>query len=227
MTRTNPESLTRALGRRIAQVGLAGALAAAPLALAVPAHAETDWDALAQCESGGNWSTDTGNGFSGGLQFTPSTWKAFGGSGSPENASRGEQIQVAEKVKAEQGMSAWPTCSTKTGQTSSSANSGSSGSKSSTSSTSSTSSRSSGDSESSDAASTPTSTQEVAPRTAPPRKPSAAASAPTGSHTVAPGETLSTIAERSDVAGGAQAIAERNGLADPDRIMPGQQLVLS
>ncbi|WP_175401518.1 transglycosylase family protein, partial [Mycobacterium malmoense] len=52
-----------------------------------------NWDAIAQCESGGNWSINTGNGFSGGLQFTPSTWHANGGSGSPQNASREEQIR--------------------------------------------------------------------------------------------------------------------------------------
>jgi len=73
------------------------------------------WDALAQCESSGNWDTNTGNGFSGGLQFTPSTWAAFGGSGSPENASKAEQIAVAEKVQATQGWGAWPACSAKLG----------------------------------------------------------------------------------------------------------------
>jgi LysM repeat protein len=97
--------------------------------LAAPAaHAETDWDALARCESGGDWTINTGNGFSGGLQFTPSTWSAFGGSGNAEDASRSEQIAVAERVKAAQGMNAWPTCSRSTGQTDDSPNSGSSGS---------------------------------------------------------------------------------------------------
>jgi nucleoid-associated protein YgaU len=73
------------------------------------------WDALAECESGGDWSINTGNGFSGGLQFTPSTWAAFGGSGSPQNASKAEQIAVAEKVQATQGWGAWPACSAKLG----------------------------------------------------------------------------------------------------------------
>lgn len=79
----------------------------------MPANAasEATWDALAQCESGGNWGTSTGNGFSGGLQFTPSTWAAFGGSGSPQSASKGEQIRVAENVLAGQGWGAWPACS--------------------------------------------------------------------------------------------------------------------
>ncbi|MDQ1057262.1 nucleoid-associated protein YgaU [Arthrobacter globiformis] len=73
------------------------------------------WDALAQCESGGNWATNTGNGFSGGLQFTPQTWAAFGGTGSPQSASRAQQIAVAEKVQASQGWGAWPACSAKLG----------------------------------------------------------------------------------------------------------------
>ncbi|MDF2977226.1 MAG: Transglycosylase domain protein, partial [Actinomycetospora sp.] len=129
MARNTELSLARVLGRRAAQVVLVGAMAATPLALSTGiASADTDWDELAQCESGGDWSINTGNGFGGGLQFTDSTWKAFGGSGNPEDAGREEQIQVAERVKAEQGMNAWPTCSKKTGNTDSSANSGDSGS---------------------------------------------------------------------------------------------------
>jgi uncharacterized protein YabE (DUF348 family) len=73
------------------------------------------WDRLAQCESGGNWSINTGNGFYGGLQFTKSTWRAYGGSGSPQNASRNEQIRVAKKVQAGQGWGAWPGCTSKLG----------------------------------------------------------------------------------------------------------------
>ncbi|WP_304442451.1 transglycosylase family protein, partial [Mycobacterium sp. E3298] len=69
-----------------------------------------NWDAIAQCESGGNWGISTGNGFSGGLQFTPSTWRANGGSGSPAGASREEQIRVAENVLHSQGIGAWPVC---------------------------------------------------------------------------------------------------------------------
>jgi LysM repeat protein len=73
------------------------------------------WDRLAQCESGGNWSTNTGNGFYGGLQFTQSSWRAAGGSGSPQNASRSEQIRVASHLQKMQGWGAWPTCSRKVG----------------------------------------------------------------------------------------------------------------
>ncbi len=77
-----------------------------------PAHKtySVNWDAIAQCESGGNWEISTGNGFSGGLQFTSSTWHANGGSGSPANASREEQIRVAENVLHAQGIGAWPVC---------------------------------------------------------------------------------------------------------------------
>jgi resuscitation-promoting factor RpfE len=69
-----------------------------------------NWDAIAACESGGNWSISTGNGYSGGLQFTPSTWRANGGSGSPNGASREEQIRVGENVLHTQGIGAWPVC---------------------------------------------------------------------------------------------------------------------
>ncbi len=69
-----------------------------------------DWDAIAQCESGGNWAINTGNGYYGGLQFTPGTWHANGGAGSAANASREEQIRVAENVLANQGIGAWPVC---------------------------------------------------------------------------------------------------------------------
>jgi hypothetical protein len=69
-----------------------------------------NWDAIAACESGGNWGISTGNGYSGGLQFTSSTWRANGGSGSANGASRDEQIRVAENVLHSQGIGAWPVC---------------------------------------------------------------------------------------------------------------------
>lgn len=73
------------------------------------------WDALAECESGGDWSADTGNGYAGGLQHSPSTWTSHGGEGSPADASREEQIAVAERVQASQGWGAWPACSAELG----------------------------------------------------------------------------------------------------------------
>jgi LysM repeat protein len=73
------------------------------------------WASLAQCESGGNWSIDTGNGYYGGLQFSLSTWQGYGGSGMPHEASASEQIAVAERVQASQGWGAWPACSAELG----------------------------------------------------------------------------------------------------------------
>src|SRR5215207_3320673 len=106
----------RTAARRGATVA---AISAAGLALSVTAANATTststWDALAQCESGGNWATNTGNGFSGGLQFSPSTWAAYGGTGSASDASREQQIAVAERVQASQGWGAWPSCSAKLG----------------------------------------------------------------------------------------------------------------
>ncbi len=72
-----------------------------------------NWDAIAACESGGNWSTSTGNGFSGGLQFSQGTWDAYGGaqySSTAAGASRSQQIAVAQRVLAGQGIGAWPVC---------------------------------------------------------------------------------------------------------------------
>lgn len=73
------------------------------------------WDRLAQCESGGNWAINTGNGYYGGLQFSLSSWQAVGGSGLPSDASREEQIMRAEQLRAAQGWGAWPACSAKLG----------------------------------------------------------------------------------------------------------------
>ena len=73
------------------------------------------WDALAQCEAGGNWSISTGNGYYGGLQSSASSWRAVGGSGLPHENSRETQIQMGERLKAAQGWGAWPSCSAKLG----------------------------------------------------------------------------------------------------------------
>ena len=101
--------------RTIARVAIAGIALGAPVAIAATPASATDWDAIAKCESGGNWSTNTGNGFYGGLQFTHSTWRAHGGTGMAHQASRAQQIAVAERVLANQGWKAWPSCSRKLG----------------------------------------------------------------------------------------------------------------
>ncbi len=89
---------------------------AAPAQAATPVPASSDgvnWSAIAACESGGDWSTDTGNGFYGGLQFTEQTWLAYGGgqyASSANLASPAQQIAVAQRVLAGQGIGAWPVC---------------------------------------------------------------------------------------------------------------------
>ncbi|WP_078656786.1 transglycosylase family protein [Kitasatospora aureofaciens] len=117
---------TTAIGKRnrLRMAVVAGAaVAALPVAGLVTATSasaapSSTWDSVAQCESGGNWSISTGNGFHGGLQFTPSTWAAYGGTAyAPQanQATRAQQIAVAEKVLASQGPGAWPVCSKKAG----------------------------------------------------------------------------------------------------------------
>lgn len=87
-------------------------------ALAVPSANAADlstWEKLAQCESGGNWSINTGNGFYGGLQFTQQSWNGVGMSGSPHTASKEMQIEAGERLLAVQGWGAWPACTAKYG----------------------------------------------------------------------------------------------------------------
>ncbi|MBV8964833.1 MAG: transglycosylase family protein [Mycobacteriaceae bacterium] len=100
------------INRTITMAAITGALIGAPLMFSMAtAHADTvNWDAIAQCESGGNWAANTGNGAYGGLQIKPATWAANGGVGSPATASRAEQIQVAQNVLRTQGLGAWPKC---------------------------------------------------------------------------------------------------------------------
>ena len=96
-------------------------VAAAPVAAPVPRTApsgDSVWDALAQCESGGNWSINTGNGYYGGLQFSYGTWHDYGGgefAEYPHQATREQQIVVAERLRAERGYAPWPACRTKLG----------------------------------------------------------------------------------------------------------------
>lgn len=105
--------LTRGLW--LTAVTCALALASMTHSLATANADSVNWDAIAQCESGGNWSTNTGNGYYGGLQFKPTTWASNGGVGNPATASRAEQIRVAENVLRTQGVKAWPTCGSRAG----------------------------------------------------------------------------------------------------------------
>jgi resuscitation-promoting factor RpfA len=113
--------------RRIAATTVSlGAAVTAPVLTAGSAQAATDetWNRLAQCESGGDWHIDTGNGYYGGLQFSDSTWDAYGGeqfASTADEATREQQIQIAEKVLDGQGWGAWPACSSELGLDSSDA----------------------------------------------------------------------------------------------------------
>jgi len=100
----------------VAKIAFTGAvIGSGSLALAGHAGAATDgeWDKVASCESGGNWAINTGNGYQGGLQFTPGTWASHGGgqyAPAANMATKEEQIAVAERVLATQGKGAWPVC---------------------------------------------------------------------------------------------------------------------
>ncbi|MGW2253703.1 transglycosylase family protein [Kitasatospora sp. NPDC001660] len=115
-TTRNRVRLAVVAGAAVAALPVAG-LVTATSASAAPV---STWDAVAQCESGGNWAINTGNGFYGGLQFTSSTWAAYGGTAyaaQANQATKAQQIAVAEKVLASQGPGAWPVCSVKAGLT--------------------------------------------------------------------------------------------------------------
>ncbi|NUR08923.1 MAG: transglycosylase family protein [Nocardioidaceae bacterium] len=95
-------------------------LALLPILASGPADAATlrTWNRLAQCESGGRWHINTGNGYYGGLQFSHATWIGFGGGRYARNAHRAtkyQQIRIAERVKRVQGWRAWPVCSRRIG----------------------------------------------------------------------------------------------------------------
>ncbi|MCW2662310.1 MAG: Resuscitation-promoting factor RpfC [Mycobacterium sp.] len=92
---------------------LAASLSSSGVADAAPVA--PNWDAVAQCESGGNWQANTGNGEYGGLQFKPGTWAQYGGVGNPAAASRDQQIAVANRVFAQDGLDAWPKCGSTSG----------------------------------------------------------------------------------------------------------------
>ncbi|MFB7948679.1 transglycosylase family protein [Kitasatospora phosalacinea] len=124
-TATTAEQGNRKRNRVRAAVVAGSAVAVLPVAGLVTATSASaadvsTWDKVAQCESTGNWSIDSGNGFYGGLQFTSSTWAAYGGTAyAPQAnlATKAQQIAVAEKVLASQGPGAWPVCSVQAGLT--------------------------------------------------------------------------------------------------------------
>ena len=197
-------SMTRALTRRSLRTGavVLGAAALGIGALAAPASAaEHDWTGVAKCESGGNWSINTGNGYYGGLQFSASTWSAYGGGAyapRADLASPAEQIAVAERVLVGQGIGAWPTCGRYlTGG-------------------------------STPAAAAPAPAASAAPAPAAAAAPAPAATSSGGSYTVQRGDTLAKIARAQGVHGGWRALwaANRDKVVNPNRIWVGQRLHL-
>ncbi|SER59125.1 LysM domain-containing protein [Lentzea xinjiangensis] len=160
------------------------------------AAAPVDWDRIAQCESGSNWSINTGNGYYGGLQFSQSTWQAHGGSGRADQASREEQIRVAERVLRTQGLGAWPTCGRRAAV---------------------------GGTPPIRHRHSPAATKAVS-RVVPVAAPST--SNPDGDYEIKAGDTLSGIAERLRVEGGWQALVAKNAkyLTNPDLIRPGDKI---
>ncbi|MYQ54469.1 MULTISPECIES: LysM peptidoglycan-binding domain-containing protein [unclassified Streptomyces] len=227
-------------------LGLSGRSAAAVPAQAAPSQAAqaaparavlfptvtagTDWDRIAQCESGGRWNINTGNGYHGGLQFSPSTWRAYGGgqyAPRADLATRSEQIAVGERVARSQGMGAWPTCG-RLG-----ANGGGSSSGGSVQAT--PEKQSSGSTSGSHGSTGAAGGSENATTSHADDSGSTAVTYPhdlVGDETyvVEPGDCLSVIAERAQVHGGTDALYELNrSLLDegPDLIYPGQILQLT
>ncbi|WP_329278865.1 transglycosylase family protein [Streptomyces sp. NBC_01451] len=218
---------------------LAGAALLAPLGLlaATGNAAAADsgvWDRIAQCESGGNWHINTGNGYYGGLQFSAGTWRAYGGTAyapTADGASRSQQIAVATKVQGAQGWGAWPTCSARAGASGSApAASGSdSGSGSATTKSSKPTKKSAKPSTGQSAGKTTgsgESTASKAPSKAPERSTAhVGRSSSRGDYTVRAGDTLSGIAARYTTTWQHLYAANKAVIGDsPDLIMPGQRL---
>ncbi|MEU6342905.1 transglycosylase family protein [Streptomyces sp. NPDC046977] len=198
----------------VAVTAASGAGLALPLIAATGAGAATagTWDKVAQCESSGNWSINTGNGYYGGLQFTPSTWKAYGGTAYASRAdlaTRDQQIRVAERVLDGQGPGAWPVCSQRAGLT-----------------------RGGPEPRTKIPAQKKTRTERPAAHehvTKPQQRPEQRRDGHDAAYRVVSGDTLSGIAEEQDVHGGWSRLYEANRPvvgADPDLIFPGQELAL-
>ncbi|AZM53682.1 transglycosylase [Streptomyces sp. WAC 01529] len=225
--------------RVVTLAGVTGAAVAAPLMAAGSASAATasEWDAVAQCESGGNWSINTGNGYQGGLQFSPSTWAAYGGTKyapSADKASKAQQIEIAEKVLAGQGKGAWPSCGVGLSGASPSSGGGSQQAPQQQA----PQQQSKPQPQQTQQQAAPQQTQQAPkPQPAPQTESKKTVETPTGKkvekgdgeYKVKTGDTLSKIAEAQDVKGGWQKVYKLNGdiIDNADVIYPGQQLHLS
>ena len=222
------------LKQRMAGVGIAGAATViAGIGAANSASAAGNvWDSVAACESGGNWSINTGNGYYGGLQFSSSTWRGYGGAqfaARADLASKSAQITVAQRVLASQGPGAWPVCSVRAGLTR--ANGGASGATASTGSTTTTTKKVT--TKKSYAAPKKATTKVVAPKVATNNeetsRSAARVSTATGAKiTIKSGDTLSKLAAQYRVDGGWQALyaANRGTIANANLIYVGQVIGL-
>ena len=224
--------------RSAAALAIGGAVAATVSMPAANAVDGATWDALAQCESGGNWSINTGNGFYGGLQFTQQSWNGVGMSGSPVNATRAQQIEAGERLLAIQGWGAWPACSAKLGlygktgaaPTYTEPTTVAAQSQTQQTYTAPAAQAAPAAVEAPAAApAAPVAPAVEAPAVAPVAEaPAAAPKAAAGTYTVVPGDSLSLIAAKLGVAGGYQAIAAANTdiIYNVDLIFPGQVLTI-
>ncbi|MFE2888122.1 transglycosylase family protein [Streptomyces sp. NPDC059272] len=218
------------LGQARTTAVLAGAALLAPLGLLAAsgnaAAADSGvWDRIAQCESGGNWHINTGNGYYGGLQFSAGTWRAYGGSAyaaTADQASKSAQITVAGKVQRAQGWGAWPVCSVRAGA-SGSAPAGSSGTVSEKSTRTTKKSTTESTSESTTKKSTPSKPAKTPAR----GTNNASRGTSRGDYTVREGDTLSGIAAQHGTTWRKVYAANKAVIGgDPDLIVPGQQLDL-
>ncbi|MFD4791732.1 transglycosylase family protein [Streptomyces sp. NPDC058459] len=219
---------------------LAGAALLAPLGLLaasgeVRAADNGVWDRIAQCESGGNWHINTGNGYYGGLQFSAGTWRAYGGgayAATADQASRGAQIAVASRVQRAQGWGAWPVCSGRAGASGSAPSSASAtgtGSGTDKGVTRKSAPTRSAPARSAPTRSAPTPSTQTRSAQAPQRPATTHADrgAHRGGYTVREGDTLSTIAARHGVSWQRVYATNRSVIGDdPNLIVPGQQLAL-
>ncbi|MFJ3925464.1 transglycosylase family protein [Streptomyces sp. NPDC090022] len=221
--------------RIVTLAGVTGAAIAAPLMAAGTANAATasQWDAVAACESGGNWSINTGNGYYGGLQFSASTWAGFGGKAyAPQanQATKAQQIAIAEKVLKGQGKGAWPHCGK--GLTNAAYNGGGTQTpakpktETKKTETKKTETKAAAPKKETPRSEAPVTRSERAATPAPVSKPAPAPLTGNGSYEVKAGDTLSTIAEAHGVKGGWQQLFELNKdiVKDADLIFPGQKL---
>ncbi|WP_034265836.1 transglycosylase family protein [Actinospica robiniae] len=227
MTKLAPKSFTR---RAVATAALAGAAIAVPVVMASTASADSvNWTAIANCESGGDWSIDTGNGFYGGLQFSESTWLAYGGGQYAQyanDASESQQIAVAEKVLAGQGIGAWPVCGAYAGSSTTYSGTNTSGSGSSSSSSSAD--KSSGSNSSGSGSSSSSKSSSDSGSSSYQGKHRAKSSSASGSYTVKAGDTLSGIAQKEGVSDWHTLYQDNESVvgSNPDLIYPGQVLQL-